>query len=89
LYQQVQYHALFDPCKGCGNGIPPYLLGDKGYPFINWIMTPYKEDGHHIVLKLLYNKKHKKGHYVIDNAFGILKNTFKELLHKFELIVVF
>ncbi len=35
LYQQVQYHVLFDPSKGCGDGTPPYSLRDKGYPLIN------------------------------------------------------
>jgi hypothetical protein len=49
------------------------IMGDKVYPFTNWIITLYKEDGHHTILKLLYNKKHKRGHYVINNAFGILK----------------
>jgi hypothetical protein len=24
-------------------------------------MTPYKEDGHHIILKLFYNKKTQEG----------------------------
>ncbi len=30
LYQQVQYHVLFDPNKRCGNWTPLYLLGTKG-----------------------------------------------------------
>jgi hypothetical protein len=34
-------------------------------------------------------KKHKRGHYVINYVFGILKNTFKKLLNKYELSVVF
>jgi hypothetical protein len=80
---------LFDPTKGCGDGTPPYLLGDKRYPLISWIMTPYKKGGQHIIFKLLYNKKHKKGCSIIKNVFGILKKTFKELLHKSKLSVVF
>jgi adenylate kinase family enzyme len=35
FYQQVQYHVLFNPSKRCGDGTPPYLLRDKGYPLIN------------------------------------------------------
>jgi len=31
LCRQAQYHALFDPSEGCGNGTPLYLLGNKGY----------------------------------------------------------
>jgi hypothetical protein len=52
-------------------------------------MTPFKEDGQHNILELLYNRKHKKGWYVVENAFGILKKTFKELMHKSDLSVTF
>ncbi len=65
-----------DPSKRYGNGIPPNLLKDKRYSLINWIMTLYKEDGHHIILKLFYNRKHKWGHFVVKNAFDISKENF-------------
>jgi hypothetical protein len=79
LYRHAQYHNLFDPSKGV-EGILPYLylLGDKGYFLINWIMTSFKEDGQHSILKLFYNKKHKSGKFVVENVFGILKKMFKE-----------
>jgi hypothetical protein len=35
LYKQAQYQALFDINRGHGIGHTPYLLGDKGYSFIN------------------------------------------------------
>ncbi len=41
LYKHAQNQGLFDPRKGV-NGFPPYLLGDKGYRLIIWIMTPFK-----------------------------------------------
>lgn len=53
-----------------------HLLGDKGYPLISWIMTPYKEKGKFSILELLYNMKHKRGHSIVEKAFGILKQTF-------------
>jgi hypothetical protein len=63
------------------NGIPPYLLGNKGHPLLPWLMTPHKENGEvHLVLQLLYIHKHKKGRSIVENAFDILKQTFKELL---------
>jgi hypothetical protein len=52
-------------------------------------MTPFKEEGHHIVLELLYNMRHKQGHSIVENAFRILKKTFREFLTKFELHVSF
>ncbi len=62
--------------KRYGDGIPPYLFRDKRYSLINWIMTLYKKDGHHTILELFYNKKHKQGHFVIKNAFDISKKNF-------------
>jgi len=87
LYQHVQFHGLFYPNKGV-DGVLPYLLGDKGYPLICWIMTPFKEEGQHSILKLLYNRKHKRGKLVVENFLGILKKIFKEM-QKFDLHVTF
>jgi len=59
------------------------LLGDKGYPFLLWLVTSHKKDGEvHSILELLYNCKHKRGRLVVENAFGILKQTFRELKKK-------
>jgi hypothetical protein len=30
---------------GSQDGFPPYLMADKGYPLLSWMMTPFKEDG--------------------------------------------
>jgi len=78
LYRKVENHGLFayDP-RFYQHWFPPNLLGDKGYPLITWIMTPFKEEGHHIVFELLYNTMHKWGHPIVENAFGILKKTFR------------
>jgi hypothetical protein len=56
------------------DGVHPYFLGDKGYPLINWVMTPLKEEGQHTIFKLLCNKKHKRGQVIVDNTFGMKKN---------------
>jgi glucose-6-phosphate 1-dehydrogenase len=39
------------------------------------------------MLELLYNHKHKKRRLVVENAFGMNKQNFKELLKKIELDV--
>lgn len=49
--------------------IPPYLLGDNGYPLINWIMAPFKKNRYHMILKLLYNRKHGRGQSIVENTF--------------------
>jgi hypothetical protein len=52
-------------------------------------MTPHH--GHCIpnVLESLYNRKLKKGKRIVENAFGILKQTWRELLNKTELEVTY
>lgn len=69
-------------------GFPPYLLGDKGYPLLQYIMTPHRE-GRLTILEQLYNRKHKRGRSVVEHTFGVLKQTFRELMKKSELHVTF
>jgi hypothetical protein len=64
---------LFDVSKGV-DGTPPYLLNDKGYSLINWIMTPLKKERQHSIPKLLYNRKHKRGGYVVEMLLVFWKN---------------
>ena len=41
------------------------------------------------MLKVLYNRKLHRGSEVVENAFGILKATWRELLGKLKLNVVY
>jgi hypothetical protein len=52
-------------------------------------MTPFKEDGQHSVLEMIYNWKHKHKHFVIKNTFKTMKKNFKKLLKKYKLLVIF
>jgi hypothetical protein len=62
------------------------LLGDMKYPLLSWLMTLHKEDGEaHLILKLFYNCKHKRGRLVVENAFDILKQIFIKLLKQTKL----
>jgi site-specific DNA-adenine methylase len=51
-------------------------------------MTSFKEERQHAILELFYNKKHKRGHSIVENN-GILKKTFKVLMQKSSLHVKF
>lgn len=66
--------------KGTCTNIPLYLLGDKSYLLISWIMTPFKKKGQHIIFELIYNQKHKCGCFVINNIFKILKKLLKGII---------
>ncbi len=56
LHQKATNGDLFqiDPND---NDIKPYLIDDKGYMFLPWLMIAHKQGGvHHTILKLLFNK---------------------------------
>jgi hypothetical protein len=50
---------------------------------------PYKGRGNFGILENLFNRKLRRGCYVVQNAFGLLKQTFRELLGKSSLRVTF
>jgi hypothetical protein len=37
--------------KGGQDGFNPYLLSDKGYPLLPWILTPHKKGNNILFLK--------------------------------------
>ena len=89
LFSKVQErNGLIDGLSISEEGFRPYLLGDKGYPLLPWILTPHRE-GRLTVLEELYNRKHKRGRSVVENTFRILKQSFRELGKKSELHVTF
>jgi hypothetical protein len=46
LYKCMKYKVLLDNYKGTSNAPSShYLIGDKDYPLISWIMIPFKEEG--------------------------------------------
>jgi hypothetical protein len=88
LYHLAMSQNLFDSRHGV-DGFSPYLLGDSGYPLLPWLMVPHRNMRNLSVLETLFNRKLRRGRSMVKNAFGILKQTFRELLVKSELDVVF
>jgi hypothetical protein len=82
------FQIVFDS-RHAIDGLIPYLLGNRGYPLLPWLMVPHKNVRNLFALETLFNMKLQRGHCVVENAFGILKQTFRELLVKFELDFVF
>ncbi|XP_055712138.1 putative nuclease HARBI1 [Phlebotomus papatasi] len=54
---------------------PLFLLADCGYPTEPWLLTPYIEP--HEDFQSFYNMKHKQARKCIEQAFGVLKGSFK------------
>jgi hypothetical protein len=59
-------------------GISPYLIRDKGYPLLLWLMVPHKKIGvRHFILQALLNKRLSWAKILVENNFNILKKTFR------------
>lgn len=71
------------------DGFTPSIIGDLGYPLLPWLMVPHRTHGPLTAAETLFNKKLRRGRCVVENAFGILKQTFRELLEKSYLSVAF
>ena len=68
------------------DGIPPYRLVDKGYPLLSWILMPFKDDGRpRSLVETYYNKCHRCGRNVVENAPSLLKENWSELSRRMEL----
>jgi len=56
-----------------------HLLADSAYPLSNYILTPYRDNGHLTNVQRRYNTKLSKTRVVIERAFGTLKGRFRKL----------
>ena len=56
-----------------------HILGDSAYPNLEWILTPYRDNGHLSHSQKKYNITHASIRSVVERAFGLLKNRFTRL----------
>ena len=54
LYHRATTTALFNPAEAV-EGFVPYLVGDKGYPILPWLITPYRDLGVADLCRKLYS----------------------------------
>ena len=71
------------------NGFSSYVLGDVRYLLVRWVMVPHREVAHLSMADSLFNRRLRRGRVVVENAFGMLKQSFRELLTKSDLHVTF
>lgn len=88
LYNLAMHGNLMD-AQHAVDGYTPYLVGNLGYPLLPWLMVPRRGNDRLSISEALFNKKLRKGRCVVENAFGILKNSFRELLDKSDLHITF
>ena len=90
LYYLATQTNLFDVAYA-QHGFSPYLIGDKGYPLLPWLLTPYRDRpaAPRINAHRLFSTKLRKGRLVVEHVFGIFKQMFRELIVKSNLNVTF
>lgn len=74
--------ALFIDASADPNQLFPgdrHILGDSAYPLADWLLTPYRDNGHLTHNERNYNFVHSSTRMVIERAFGMLKARFRRL----------
>lgn len=63
------------------DGLPPdyHLLGDSAYPLKDYLMVPFRDNGHLTRLQTNFNTLHSKTRVEVERAIGLLKGKFRRL----------
>ncbi|XP_030764491.1 putative nuclease HARBI1 [Sitophilus oryzae] len=56
-----------------------HLLGDSAYPLNNYILTPFRDNGHLSARQKKINKKLSSIRIIIEHVYGMLKSRFRIL----------
>lgn len=70
------YHDLRELCTNSY-----HLLGDSAYPCLKGLLVPYRDNGHLTRAQRTFNRKLSSCRVIIENAFGCLKQRFRQLYH--------
>lgn len=57
-----------------------HLISDAAYPLRKYLLTPYRDYGNLTAAQQNYNQKLSKTRVKIENAFGLLKQRFRQLI---------
>lgn len=58
-----------------------FILGDSAYPCLEHLLTPYKDNGHLNNAQKNYNITLSSCRVIIEHAFGVLKQRFRQLYY--------
>jgi hypothetical protein len=56
-----------------------HLIGDGGFPLKEWLMTPYRDNGHLTREQRHYNYCLSSTRQVVERSFSLLKGRFRRL----------
>lgn len=57
-----------------------HILGDSAYPIKKYLITPYRDYGNLTEQQIRFNYKLSACRVKIENAFGLLKGRFRQLM---------
>lgn len=60
-------------------GVMNHIIADAAYPLKNWLLTPYRDNGHLTAVQKRFNTYLSANRVVIERAFGLLKGRFRRL----------
>jgi hypothetical protein len=66
---------LFNECTS-HDDFKPYIINDKGYHLLRWLMVLQPHKVQHYVLETFYNKQLFYAKVIVENSFSILKKHF-------------
>jgi hypothetical protein len=58
-----------------------YIIGDAAYPCREWLLPPFRNNGHLTPQQTNYNTCLSKTRVIIENAFALLKGRFRRLTY--------
>ena len=81
------YRKIEEDDTYCSNS---FILGDKAYPLLPWLIPPYIERRRLTPLQTNFNIQHAKTRQVVERSFGLLFGRFRRLkyldMHRTDLI---
>lgn len=71
---------ICDELPGICEGGKYHILGDGAYPIREWLIIPFKDYGNLSAKEKQFNKMLSATRVLIENAFGLLKGRFRQLI---------
>lgn len=71
------------PVKTTLETLPPeyHLIGDSAYALNEYLLVPFRDNGHLTTLEKRFNKVHSSTRVEVEMAIGLLKGKFRRLKH--------
>ena len=78
VFRNCDLKSLLESDEG---NLPPqyYLLGDSAYPITDYLLPPFRDNGHLSATQKRFNHAHSSTRVEVERAIGLLKGKFRRL----------